>query len=112
MKALMGTLGKEVVGAVTCWELKSHLFEALVFPTFTYGIEIWGGHLKNPHWKVFKTGMKGGYDVSHQSLFFSFVSYFGELPMELYGLKLTTGCQQHLTHLSPSWLVNMATSLS
>ena len=54
MKALMGTLRKEAIVGVTCWELKSHLFKALVLPTFIYGIEIWGGDLKNYHWKAFK----------------------------------------------------------
>jgi hypothetical protein len=36
MKALMETLRKEAVVGVTCWELKSELFKALVFPTFTH----------------------------------------------------------------------------
>jgi hypothetical protein len=39
MKAMMGTLRKEVINEVTCWELKSHLCQALVLPTFTYGTE-------------------------------------------------------------------------
>ena len=64
MKAMMGTLRKEAVVNATCWELKSHLFKALVLPTFTYGIEIWGGNLKNSHWKVFEKGMKM-YMMSH-----------------------------------------------
>ena len=38
MKGLMGTLRKEAVVGVTSWELKSHLFKALVLPTFMYGI--------------------------------------------------------------------------
>ena len=46
MKALLGSLRKEVVVGVTTWELESHLSRALVLPTFTYGIEIWGGNLK------------------------------------------------------------------
>ena len=58
MKALMGTLRNEVVVNVTCWELKFHLFKALVLPTFTYGIESWGGDLKNSHWKVFDKATK------------------------------------------------------
>ena len=37
---------------------------------------------------------------------------FGELPIELYTLELTMGFQQRLAHLSPSLLVNKATSLS
>ena len=46
MKALMGTLRNETIFGVTCWELKSHLFKALVLPTFTYGTEIWGGDVE------------------------------------------------------------------
>jgi hypothetical protein len=34
-------LKKAEVG-VTCWELKFHLFKALVVPTFPYGAEICG----------------------------------------------------------------------
>ena len=49
MKALMGTLRKEGVVNVTCWELKFHPFKALVLPTFTYGTEFWGVDLKNFH---------------------------------------------------------------
>ena len=58
MITLMGTLRKEVVVGVTCWELKSHLFKGLVLPTFTYGTKIWDGDLKYSHWKVFEKGMK------------------------------------------------------
>ena len=35
-----------------------------------------------------------------------------ELPIKVYTLKLTMGFQQQLGHLSPSWLVTKATSLS
>ena len=38
MKALTGNLQKALVG-VTCWEPKSHLFNALVLPTLTYGAQ-------------------------------------------------------------------------
>ena len=41
MKALMGTSRKEAIVKVRCWELKSHLFKALVLPTFMYSTEIW-----------------------------------------------------------------------
>jgi hypothetical protein len=37
---------KTIVG-VTCWELKNHLFKGRMLPTFTYGIETWGGDFKN-----------------------------------------------------------------
>jgi hypothetical protein len=40
MKALMSTLRKEVVVGITCWELKSHIFKALVLSTFTYALKI------------------------------------------------------------------------
>ena len=39
MKASMDTLRKEVEVGVTCWELKFHLFKALVLPTFIHGNE-------------------------------------------------------------------------
>ena len=58
MKALMGILSKETLVGVTCWDLKSRLFNALVNFTFTYGIEIWGGYPKNCPWKFFEKGMK------------------------------------------------------
>ena len=40
---------KESEVKVTCWELKSHLFKALMLPSFMHGTEIWGGDLKNSH---------------------------------------------------------------
>ena len=58
MKALMIALRKEAIVKVTCWELKSHLFKALVLPIFTYATKIWGGDLKNSNWKAFEKGMK------------------------------------------------------
>ena len=54
----MGTLRKETIVGVTCWDLKSHLFNALVHLTFTFGIEIWGAYMKNCPWKFFEKGMK------------------------------------------------------
>ena len=54
----MGTLRKEAVVGVTCWELKSHLIKALVLPTFKYGTENWGGDSKTSHWKVFEKDVK------------------------------------------------------
>ena len=105
MKALMGTLMKEVVVGVNCRELKSHLFKALVLPTSTYGIENWGGDLKYSHWKVFKKGMK--MDMMSHVKVLSLITYhillakFGKLPIELYTLKLTMSFQQWLAHLFP-----------
>ena len=40
------------------------------------------------------------------------LSEFGEVPIELYILKLTMGFQQRLAYLSPSWLVSSTSSLS
>jgi hypothetical protein len=40
MKALMGISRKDAIFAITCWELKSHLFKTLVLPSFTYGTRI------------------------------------------------------------------------
>ena len=37
---------------------------------------------------------------------------FGELPMELFALKLNMCFQQWLAHLSSSWLISPTTSLS
>ena len=42
---ILGTLRKEGVVSVTCWELKSHLFKVLVLPTFMHGTEIWASNL-------------------------------------------------------------------
>ena len=50
MKALMGTLRKEVVVVVTCWELKSHLLKTLMLLAFTYNAKfeevIWKTHIE------------------------------------------------------------------
>jgi hypothetical protein len=54
MKALMATLKKEAIVGVTWWVLKSHLFKALMLPTFTYDTNIWGGDTKSSNWKVFE----------------------------------------------------------
>ena len=110
----MDTLRKETKVGVTCWKLKSCLFKALVLPTFTNGTKILGGDSKNSHWKVFKKYMKMHmiFQVKMCSLttYHIMLTRFGEQPMELYALKLTMGFQQWLAHLSPSWLVNKATS--
>ena len=99
----MGTLRKEAVVVVTCWKLKFHLFKVLVLPTYTYGIEIWGDDLKNSRWEVSKKGMKI-HMMSHVKVR-SLTNYhillvkFGEIPIEIYTLKLTTGFQQRLALL-------------
>ena len=96
MKALMGTFGKETIVGVTCWELKS-LFKALVLPTFTNGVEIWGGDLKNSHWKVFEKSMKmhimPHVKVCSLTTYYVLLAEFGELPKEVYTHKLTMGFQ-------------------
>jgi hypothetical protein len=109
-------LRKEAVVNATCWELKSQLFKALVLPTFTYGIEIWGGNLKNSHWKVFEKGMKM-YMMSHikvcpSTTYHILLVEFREPPIELSTLKLIMGFQQQLTHLSPFGLVSKEALLS
>lgn len=44
MKILMAISRKEVIIEVTCWELKSYLFKALVLPIFTdVALELGGG---------------------------------------------------------------------
>ena len=102
----METLRKEAVVGVTCWKLLSHLFKALVLPTFTYGIEIWGGDLENSHWKLFEKGMKMNMmchvKVRSSTIYHILLAKFGELPIELYTHKLTMGFQQWFAHLSPS----------
>ena len=58
-------------------------------------MEIWGGDLKNSHWKVFEKGMKmrmmshvkvGSLITYHISL-----AEFKVLSIQLYALKLTMG---------------------
>ena len=84
---LMGTLRKEIIVGVTCWELKSHMFKALVLPTLTYGTKIWGGDLQNSHWKVSKKGMKihitSHVKVCSLSTYHVLLAEFGKLPIEL-----------------------------
>jgi hypothetical protein len=66
----MGTLRKYGLVGVTCWKLKSHLFKALVVPTFTNEIKSWGSDLKNLTGTFSKKGDEDTYDFSHQSVFF------------------------------------------
>ena len=54
MKALLGTLRKEVVVGIACWEHKSHLYKDIVLSKSTYGTKIWGGDMKKSHWKAFE----------------------------------------------------------
>ena len=96
--------------------IKSRLCKALVLPTFTYGTEIWGVDLENSHCKIFEKGTKmhmtSHVKVSTSTIYHILKARFGELPIELYALKLTMGFQQWLTHLSHSWLVSKVASLS
>ena len=86
MKALMGTLRKEVVVGVTCWELKSHLFKALVLSTLEYGNEILGGNLKNSHCEAPEKGTKihilSHVKVCSLTTYHILMAKFGELPIE------------------------------
>ena len=113
-KALMDILRKEPMEGATCWVLKSHLFKALVLPTFTYGIIMWECDLKNSHWKAFEKGTKMQM-ISHVKLcstttYHILSAKFGNFPIELHAFKFTIGFQQWLAHLSPSWLVKKAHS--
>ena len=85
---------------VTCWELKSHLFKALVLPSFTYGTAIWGGELENSHWKVFEKGMKihmmSHVKVCSSTTYHILLAEFKQLCIKLYALELTMGFQQPL----------------
>ena len=55
--------------------------------TFTYGTKIWGGDLKNSHWKVFEKGMKihmmPHVVVCSLTTYHILLPEFGELPVEL-----------------------------
>jgi hypothetical protein len=72
--------------------------------------------LEKSHLKVFEEGMKmhvmSHIKVRSSTTYQILLAEFGEIPIELYTLKLIMGFQQQLTHLSPSWLVSKATSLS
>ena len=106
MKALMATLKNEAVVGVTCWELNSHLFKALVLQTFTNGTEIWGGDFSS---KIFEKGMKihmmSHIKVRSLRTYYIMLTKFGELPLDVYAHELTIGFQEQFTHLSSSWLV-------
>ena len=68
------------------------------------------------HWKIFDKGMKMHMmyhvKVCSSTTYHILLYEYGELPIELHTLKFTLGFQQRLTHLSYSWLVSKATSLS
>ena len=98
MKALTATLRKEAIVEVICWELKSHLFKVLVLPIFSYGTKIWGCNLKISHWKVFENGKKihimSHVKVRSLTTYHIVLAELGDLPIELYTLKLIMGFQQ------------------
>ncbi len=65
-----------------CWVLKSHLFKALVLPTFTYGIKIWEGNFENSHWKIFeKMHIMSHVKVFSSTTYHVWIAGFGELPI-------------------------------
>ena len=70
----------------------------------------------NSHWKVFEKGMKihmmSNIKVHPSTTYHILLAEFGELPMQLYALKLTLSFQQWLAHPPSSWLVSQAISLS
>ena len=90
MKVLMGTLSKDV------WQLASLVGNS----NLTYGTEVWGGDLKNSHWKVFEKDieirMMSHVKVCSSTTYHIILAEFKELPIELYALKLTMGSQQPL----------------
>ena len=49
--------------------------------------------------------------VHSSTTHYNVLAKFGELPVELYALKLPMGFQQRFAHLPSSWLVSQATSL-
>jgi hypothetical protein len=75
MKTPVGSLKEKIIVGVTCWVLKSHLFKALVLPSFTYGIEICGGNLKILI-ERFQERHEDTFDASHQSACFDNLLYF------------------------------------
>ena len=56
------------------WEVKSHLFKALVLPTFIYDIWIWAGDLTTPIGRILRGGMKR-HMMSHVKLHFTTTYY-------------------------------------
>jgi len=85
----------------------------VMLPTFAYAIEIWGGDLKNFHYKVLEKGMKI-HMMSHIKVCIATTCHilFGELPMELYALKVNYTLSTMAFPLPSSWLVSQTTSLS
>ena len=79
MKSLMGTLREEKVGIFTCHVLKSHSFKALVVQLSHLALKFW-----NVTWKILIARFSRRhedayayiYDVSCQSAFFDYLSYF------------------------------------
>jgi len=59
-----------------------------------------------------KIRMMSHVKVHSSTTYHILLAKFGETPIELQALKLTLGFQKWLAHLSPSWLVNKAPSLS
>ena len=107
IKALMGTLRKEAIVGVTCWELESHLVKALVLPTFTYGIEIWGGDLKNSHWKGMKMHMMSHLKVRYLTTYHILCAKFGRTSHRITHSQahymLSTKAHPHLPLLVRQW---------
>ena len=86
---MMGTLRKEVVVGVTCWELKTHIFKVLELPTSTHGTKTWEGDIRNSHGKVVAKGKI--YVMCHVKMrslttHHIILAEFNELPMELHAL--------------------------
>ena len=54
----MTILTKEAIVGVTCWKLNPMYSRLWCFQPPHMAHEIWGGDLKNSHWKLFEKGMK------------------------------------------------------
>ena len=114
--ARRGTLRKEAVVGVSCWELEFRIFKTLVITTFIYGTKIWEGGLKKCHWKVLKKDLKIHmmYDVkvcsltSYHTIFYWPNSEFYALKLAKYGAcpptLLLVNYSSNLTFLAPCWI--------
>jgi hypothetical protein len=75
-----------------------------VLPNFTYGTEIWGGNLKDSHWKALEEGMKTHMSyvkVCSSTTYQILLAKFGRLLIDINTLKLTISFQQQLTTIAP-----------
>lgn len=74
MKALVVTLREEPIIGVTCWDLKSNAFKALMLPTLTHGTKL-GNIFGKISLGGFKEWHEDSYDDLCQSVPFNITSY-------------------------------------